>query len=322
MRFFEARLDPGGFGGYLLRLAMVGSTGHNTAAEVSKTLGMISDSPFTPWPVNADDPLYPPSLLHLSKPPHRLWISGRLPPGDAKLVAMVGSRAVSRKGCLAVSDMAAELAAQAWSVVSGGALGMDAAAHRGALDAGGQTWAVLGCGIDVVYPDRHGELFQRIAASGGLLSEYAAGVPPRPGQFPARNRLVAALASALVVGESRRASGASITARLAKQLGRPIFAIPGSPGTDAMIASGVASSVASARDVLDRLAGKSGQVSPRSAEMEGLMMLFAQEPVGAAELATRAGVPLSRMLAMLCEAEMAGWVARAAGGKFEVNRGN
>jgi DNA processing protein len=224
-----------------------------------------------------------------------------------------------------VSDLAAALAARSWSVVSGGALGIDAAAHQGALDGGGRTWAVLGCGVDVVYPDRHRDLFRRIAASGGLISEYPPATVPRPGQFPARNRLVAALASALLVGECRRASGALITARLAGRLRRPrrpIFALPGSAGTDALIASGAAAPVASAGDLLEQLAGNPCQVSLRSTEMEGLMMLIAQESGGAADLASRAGLSLARAMEMLCEAELEGWVVRVPGGKFEVNRGD
>ena len=345
--FSEALLDRRGFGGYLSRLVMVGFTGHNRSAEASRTLGMIEDIQLTPWFVNAADEVYPAALRALRTPPPGLWVLGSLPPADRRAIAIVGSRGVSRAGCLVIERIAGELARQSWSVISGGALGIDAASHLGALgaapeqtseggsrgapaDGSGRTWAVLGCGIDVLYPDRHGALFGQISRNGGLLSEYAPGTPPRAGQFPARNRIVAALAQVVLVGEAREGSGALITARLAHRLGRPIFAVPGSFGADSLLASGIARPAESAAELLEGLGGTDGgrprQVSERPAEMqdemEKLMARLSGRVVSPDELASEMGLPLSRTLGMLSEAELAGWVRRGPGGRFEVTRGN
>ena len=130
------------------------------------------------------------------------------------------------------ASLRSDLAGKGIVIISGGAFGIDAAAHEGALAAAAApTFAVLGCGVDVTYPDRHGPLFARIVATGGLLSEYAPGTPPRAGQFPARNRIIAALGDAVIVVEAAYRSGALITAALARSLGRPVLAVPGSSGT-------------------------------------------------------------------------------------------
>ncbi len=150
----------------------------------------------------------------MPRPVKALWYLGRLPqPGDRGL-AMVGARAASMAGCGLARKLAAASARQGFAIVSGGALGIDAAAHRGALDAAGVTFAVLGCGVDVVYPDRHAALYADIAAAGGLISEYPPGTQPRSGQFPARNRIIAAFAGTVLVVEAGLKSGALITARL------------------------------------------------------------------------------------------------------------
>jgi DNA processing protein len=206
--------------------------------------------------------------------------------------------------------------------VSGGAFGIDAAAHEGALMAGGATFAVLGCGVDVVYPDRHAELFSRIAGSGGLLSEYAPGTPPRRGQFPARNRIIAALADAIVVVEAAHRSGALITARLARSLGRMLLAVPGSPGSDRLIASGRAQAVSGARDVRLVLAGCAPLArttpAPTSGALADLLQALRAGPATPADLCRRTGRALPAVLAILAEAELEGWVYRGDGNQYEV----
>ncbi len=175
---------------------------------------------------------FPDVLRRIARPVAALWYRGQLPDPTRPLLAIVGARAASRAGCRRTQGLAAMASEHGHTIVSGGALGIDAAAHRGALEAGAPTFAVLGCGVDVVYPDRHAGLFAEIAATGGLLSEFPPGTPPRGKQFPSRNRIVAALAEAVLVVEAQAASGALVTARLAMAMGRPLLAVPGSAGTD------------------------------------------------------------------------------------------
>jgi DNA processing protein len=170
---------------------------------------------------------WPERLEHLRQPPAALWISGpRLPSG--RCVAVVGSRLATPVGLRVARDLGAELGAMGVDVVSGMAIGVDGAAHAGALDAGGMTAAVLGCGVDVCYPVQHRRLRDRIAEQGCLLSEEPLGAEPRKVLFPKRNRIIAALAVAVVVVEATERSGALSTARWAADLGREVLAVPGS----------------------------------------------------------------------------------------------
>jgi DNA processing protein len=272
--------------------------------------------------LTALDARFPECLRGLASPLACLWVDGRLPAAGERLLTIVGSRAARKTAVDAVTCLAADLGRAGWGVVSGGALGIDAAAHRGALAAGAATFAVLGCGIDVVFPDRHERLFRDIAAAGGLLSEYGPGVPPRRGQFPARNRLVAALGSAVIVAEARPRSGALITAGLAMALGRPLLAVPGSAGTDALIGRGAALAVSSAAEVLDALAGGAARAAVPPAALSPVAAAVAQGAVTADLVARRLGRPVDEVLGSLLEAELAGLVVRAPGGRLKVSRGN
>ncbi len=177
----------------------------------------------------------------------------------APTVAVVGARACSGYGAQVARTLAGELGAAGVTVISGMARGVDAEAHRGALDASGLTVAVLGCGIDRDYPAAHAELARRIAEQGGVVSEYEPGVEPAPWRFPARNRIIAALADAVVIVEARNHSGALITVDLAMEIGRPIYAVPGeitsllSEGTNDLIRHGYATALTSADQVLAAL---------------------------------------------------------------------
>src|SRR4051795_2105283 len=174
------------------------------------TRAALSDLPPSKIPLRVllNEVGFPAELGSMPQPVKALWYAGRLPNAADRGLAVVGARAASVAKCKLAHDLSASAARKGFAIVSGGALGIDAAAHRGALDAGASTFAVLGCGVDVVYPDRHSGLFAEIVSSGGLLSEFPPGTPPRGTQFPSRNRIVAALAEAVVVVEAQARSGA------------------------------------------------------------------------------------------------------------------
>jgi DNA processing protein len=261
----------------------------------------------------------------MPQPVKALWYRGRLPrPGERRL-AIVGARGASIPGCRLAREMAARSARQGFSIVSGGALGIDAAAHRGALDAGGTTFAVLGCGADVIYPDRHAALYEEVALNGGVMSEYEPGTPPKAKHFPARNRVIVALAETVLVVEAGLASGALITARLASKRARPLLAVPGSPGTDELIAAGVALPVAGVDALASILAGETPPARPVPSRYAPLMAALRDGDAGAAELARRLGLSLAETLALTAEAELDGWLCRRLGGSLasmERTRGN
>jgi len=175
--------------------------------------------------VKPGDATYPAGLHDLESPPS-VYVLGQTTTAPA--VAVVGTRRCTRYGLSLAEGFGRALAQSGWTTVSGLARGIDAAAHRGTLGGNGEAVAVLGSGIDVVYPTENGELYRSIIAGlGAVISEYPPGTPPDRWRFPARNRLIAAIASAVVVVEAGNKGGALITARLAAELGRPVFAVPG-----------------------------------------------------------------------------------------------
>jgi DNA processing protein len=177
--------------------------------------------------VRIHDPEYPRQLLDLFDPPAGLFVRGRALDASRAPVAIVGARNCSPSGADTAAMLGRALAVHGATVVSGGARGIDGAAHRGSADAGGMTVAVLGCGIDVAYPSQNRRLFDSILENGSIVSEYPPGTPAEPFRFPARNRIVAALSGAVVVVEGATGSGSMITAEQALDLGRDVFAVPG-----------------------------------------------------------------------------------------------
>ena len=200
---------------------------------------------------------YPVRLRNIYEPPCLLYVKGQLPLIDEEVaIAMVGTRKATPYGVETAQELAYAMAKQGALIVSGGAYGIDTAAHRGALRAGAKTVALLGCGIDVIYPAGNEWLYRDVAAAGALVSEYAPGTPPLGQHFPIRNRIISGMCLATVVVEAPERSGALITAHTALEQGRDVFAVPGpikapmSRGCNRMIAEGEASLVADTSDVL------------------------------------------------------------------------
>jgi DNA processing protein len=263
---------------------------------------------------------FPPRLSAIHDPPPGLFLRGAARPEilARPAVAIVGARACSGYGASVARGLGRELAAAGLVVVSGLARGVDAEAHRGALEGGGTTVAVLGCGIDRDYPAAHAELARRVADAGLIVSEYAPGVEPAPWRFPARNRIVAGLSAAVVVVEARERSGALITADLALEEGREVFAVPGeitsalSAGTNALLKLG-ASPLTSATDVLSCFGLESAPAAAAEGPAAELLELVRERPAGADELARRAGLDAAEVARVLVQLELAGLVAAADG---------
>ncbi len=263
------------------------------------------------------DPAFPPLLLAIHDPPPQLFLRGS---ADAALlfepaVAVVGARACSSYGRSVTRSLARDLAAAGLVVVSGMARGIDGEAHRGALDGGGRTVAVLGCGIDRDYPAAHVELSRRIGENGLVVSEYEPGIEPAPWRFPARNRIIAGLCRATLVIEARERSGALITADFALEEGRDVLAVPGeitsslSAGTNALIKLG-AVPVTSAGDVLELygVAPAVRAVTPLGSAAEALLARLSSSALTADELVRATALEPGESAAALMELELAGRV--------------
>ncbi len=205
------------------------------------------------------DSSYPPRLRAIADPPPFLYVMGEIRPTDEKAVAVIGSRSASDYGLRVTRDISYGLAALGFTVVSGMARGIDGTAHVSALDCGGRTIAVMGCGVDRIYPPEHEGLYQRIKQQGAIVSELAMGTRPAAFNFPARNRLISGLSLGVVVVEATEKSGSLITATLAVEQNREVFAVPGevgssrSRGTHRLIRQG-AKLVESAADIVEEIA--------------------------------------------------------------------
>lgn len=278
------------------------------------------------------DSRYPTGLLQLTDPPLLLYGTGRLPTPWPNAIAMVGSRNPTAQGLGNAREFAASFVRAGLTVVSGLALGVDGAAHEGALDAAASdsfaTVAVVGTGLDRVYPKHHLELAHRIARQGALLSEYPIGTPPLAQNFPKRNRLIAALTHGTVVVEAALQSGSLITAKQAAEQGKEVFAIPGSihspqsRGCHALLKQG-AKLVETAQDVLEELPqlARAAVTPARSAapvhEGDALLDALGFDPVSLDALIARTGIAAAQLQARLLELELDGSVARLPGGLFQ-----
>jgi DNA processing protein len=300
-------------------LAKEGGLPEELLARACKVLQEAQKHGFR-W-VDASDPSFPQSLQALADPPLGLFVRGKVPQGPC--VAIVGSRRASAYGKEVAFYLGRELAAAGVWVVSGMARGVDSAAHRGALASSGLTAAVWGCGPDRVYPPENAELAEQIGKSGSLLTEYPPGTPPRRENFPERNRLIAGLASVLVVVEADQRSGALVSAQLALEEGREVMAVPGSvfsplsAGPNALLRAGAAP-VLCAQDILDVLGLPGGKAAPPTTEEEeGLLRFLPRgESLSVDELAQLSGLALPELLRETARLEVAGKLLRDADGRF------
>jgi len=267
---------------------------------------------------------YPHSLERVPHPPARLRLRGSL--GSCRRsVAVVGAREPDDYGLDLTRELVTGLARARVSVVSGGARGIDVAAHRAALEAGGHTVAVMGCGLDIAYPSGHRELFERIVEAGGaLLTEYDDGTEPAHYRFPERNRIVAGLCDAVLVVRAGQGSGALITAAWARRAGIPVFAVPGdaradlSAGPHALLRAG-ARLATSAADLLDALGLALPEPAP-APQLEGdaaaLWTAMSRQPRHADELAREARIAPGAALAALLGLELSGLCEQRPGHQF------
>jgi DNA processing protein len=288
--------------------------------------------------VSRGDVRFPAALDAIHDPPQTLWISGEVDALRVPSVAIVGSRAASPYALEVARRLGADLARRNIAVVSGMARGVDSAAHRGALEGGGVTIAVFGCGVDVIYPPEHRALADRIADRGALVSEFPPGTPPLKAYFPQRNRIISGLSLAVVIVEAAEKSGSLITADFAMEQGRTVLAVPGNVlggrnfGAHALLRDG-AKLVECADDILEELPPglrTQGSALCEGQESKGLK-LASHDPVLRAmeegdsydldEISDRSGVDRMKLLPRLLELELAGAVRRVEGGRFVRFRG-
>jgi DNA processing protein len=307
-----------------------------------------------PRRLSLGDAAYPANLREIQTPPGRLYVRGALAGDDALAVAIVGARAATPYGVAVAERLAADLAARGVTVVSGLARGVDSAAHRGALRAGGRTIAVLGSGVDVIYPPENRRLAKEIEASGAIVSQFEPGTPPLSGYFPARNRVIAGLSLGVVVVEAAEKSGSLITAGLAGELGREVMAVPGpltsplSVGAHRLIQDGAAL-IQGWEDVVGQLPlrwrdrvkpmnatiattasrGRDslapGQHADRHVEDErhvddedtrSLLRIIGEEPAGIDSIIERSGMAAGRASALLVTLEVEGRIRQLDGKRF------
>jgi DNA processing protein len=279
-----------------------------------------------------ESPTYPQLLREIPAPPAVLYVKGTLTEEDAWAVAVVGTRRATAYGREVTRHLAGALARSGITVVSGLARGVDGEAHRAALEAGGRTIAVLGCGIDRVYPPEHRKLAQEIMAHGALVSDYPVGTPPEGRNFPPRNRIISGLSLGVLVTEAGTRSGALITADFAAEHGRDIFAVPGSilmrgsAGTNALIQDG-AKVVLTPEDVLEELNlmmvvehTEARRLLPADETEAALLSHLSSEPTHVDELQRQVGLPISQVTSTLALMELKGMIRQVGGMKYVVAR--
>ena len=273
------------------------------------------------------DAAYPRALLEIADPPSVLYVRGQIGLLQKRGLGVVGSRNATPQGLQTAENFARTLAAKDLVIISGLALGIDAAAHRGALAAGGETIAVIGTGADRLYPARNRDLALAIIEHGAIVSEFPLGTPAIAANFPRRNRIISGLARGVLVVEAAPESGSLITARLAAEQGREVFAIPGSihspvaRGCHKLIKQG-AKLVETAHDILEEFGSypePDGETPDEPlAEASSLLLdALGHDPCSLDDLATRTGLPADQLLAELLTLELAGRIATLPGNRYQ-----
>lgn len=281
------------------------------------------------------DSAYPPRLLEISDPPPLLYVKGQSALLRHPAIAIVGSRNATTQGMANAEAFARELSAKDWCIVSGLAQGIDAAAHRGGLTGMGRSIAVVGTGLDIVFPAANHALAHALAANGCLVSEFPLGTPARPGHFPRRNRIISGLARGVLVVEAAPQSGSLITAREAAEQGREVFAIPGSihsplaRGCHQLIRQG-AKLVETAADILEELDTSPPDKAPapwvpppttpalpENSAQAALLAAMGHDPVDVETLCGRCSLTVEQAYEMLLTLELEGHISRLPGGQYQ-----
>ena len=298
--------------------------------EIDRELELIANNELTIITFNST--AYPETLKYIYDPPPYLYVQGELKQEDMIAIAVVGSRYPSEYGKKTTEHITSALAAKGITIISGLARGIDSCAHRAALKRGGRTIAVLGCGIDVLYPPENKRLFAEIVASGAVVSEYPLGTEPSSYNFPARNRIISGLSAGVLVTEATQKSGSLITARLALEQGKDVFAVPGniyspkSRGTHDLIKSG-AKLVENVADILDEMPmaltaddsigeQKIQAVPLLDAETKKIFMLMDKETVHIDTLIEQSGLSSSHLSSILLNLELDGFIKQLPGKRF------
>ena len=287
--------------------------------------------------VSREHPQYPERLSQIADPPPGLFYKGKLPENGRPAIAVIGSRGCTPYGRELGVSFSEELAKLGIDIISGMAAGIDGYAHRGALQGGGQTYAILGCGVDICYPPANKDIYERIPQSGGLITEFPPGREPLPANFPMRNRIISGLADGILVVEARQRSGTGITVELGLEQGKDIYAIPGrigdklSDGCNKLIRQG-ARLVTSPEDIVAEMAHSYGYLvdregaqnrTNRKIKVKGLtsdqamvLKILDLRPKSTSELSFRTGLDFSQLMAALTFLELRGLARSTGDGRF------
>lgn len=283
--------------------------------------------------ITLDDELYPKRLREINNPPPVIYLKGEYIPTDEWAIAIVGTRKASSYGKQITQELAQFLANHDITVVSGMARGVDAVAHEAALNAKGRTIAVLGCGVDIIYPPEHRALAARITEQGVMMSDYYPGTPPESVNFPPRNRIISGLCLATIVIEAGQKSGALITAEYAAEQGRDVYALPGpiyaqqSKGTNQLIAAG-AIPLLNYDQILDHLNirqdaiyEKPRALHPENEGEESILKVLEQDACTIDEIMQKTNLPVHEISAMVSMMELKGFITQIEGAKYRISHG-